>query len=291
MTRVTTVELTNASERLTEAQRAGLAAALESGQVLFLPHLAFPLESLSAVLAAATSAAMAKNVSYDPATGRLGGVRPAPEGDALLRATLAAFADFGRRVLLELLPHYASGLVLGRTSFRPAEIEGRVTSWRKDDTRLHVDSFPATPVQGKRILRFFANVNPDDKPRSWRLGEPFRDVAARFLPGLRSPLPGASLLLEALHVTKTRRTAYDSYMLQMHDAMKADLDYQARADQAYFGFPAGTCWLVYTDLVSHAAMSGQHAFEQTFYLPVKHMEDPERSPLRTLERMTGKALV
>ena len=34
-------------------------------------------------------------------------------------------------------------------------------TWRKDDTRLHVDSFPATPSGGRRILRVFSNVNPD----------------------------------------------------------------------------------------------------------------------------------
>jgi len=38
-------------------------------------------------------------------------------------------------------------------------------------------------------------------------------------------------------------------------------------------------------------MSGQFAFEQTFYLPVAAMNDPERSPLRILERMVGHSLI
>jgi hypothetical protein len=37
-------------------------------------------------------------------------------------------------------------------------------------------------------------------------------------------------------------------------------------------------------------LSGQFAFEQTFYLPVEAMRDPERSPLRVLERLVGKSL-
>jgi hypothetical protein len=37
-------------------------------------------------------------------------------------------------------------------------------------------------------------------------------------------------------------------------------------------------------------MSGQFAFEQTFYLPVHVMKDPERSPLRVLERLVGRTL-
>jgi hypothetical protein len=38
-------------------------------------------------------------------------------------------------------------------------------------------------------------------------------------------------------------------------------------------------------------MSGQHAFEQTFYLPVNKMRDPSLAPLRVLERQLGRALI
>jgi hypothetical protein len=37
-------------------------------------------------------------------------------------------------------------------------------------------------------------------------------------------------------------------------------------------------------------MSGQFALEQTFYLPVNAMKDPQRSPLRVLERLVGRTL-
>jgi len=47
----------------------------------------------------------------------------------------------------------------------------------------------------------------------------------------------------------------------------------------------------FTDSVSHAAMSGQLVFEQTFYLPVRAMKNPERSPLRVLERLARRTLV
>ena len=83
----------------------------------------------------------------------------------------------------QALPAYRDRLEIGRTSFRPVEIAGRASSWRKDDTRLHIDSFPATPVHGKRILRVFTNVNPHGRPRTWRLGEDFESVAQRFWRG------------------------------------------------------------------------------------------------------------
>ena len=59
------------------------------------------------------------------------------------------FAASSRALLRNLLPRYETGLLQARTSFRPVEIAGRPTSWRKDDTRLHVDSFSSSPVQGK----------------------------------------------------------------------------------------------------------------------------------------------
>jgi hypothetical protein len=37
-------------------------------------------------------------------------------------------------------------------------------------------------------------------------------------------------------------------------------------------------------------MSGQFAFEQTFYLPVNPMQYPERTPLRISERLAGRRL-
>lgn len=265
-------------------------AALESGQAVFFPRLAFHPPSLDALLAAVADGAAAKNISYDPNRDVVRGSRADGESGALLHAALAAYAQFSRRMLLAFVPEYGRVLEMGRTSFRPAEIAGRATSWRKDDTRLHVDSFPATPVQGRRILRFFSNVNPAGQVRVWRLGEPFEAVAKRFMPALRAPLPGSSALLRALRVTKSRRSAYDHYMLQLHDRMKADLDYQSAARQVQFEFPPGASWMVYTDSVSHAAMSGRYAFEQTFYIPVEGMRDAAKSPLRVLERMMEREL-
>jgi hypothetical protein len=94
-----------------------------------------------------------------------------------------------------------------------------------------------------------------------------------------------------LGITKRRRSDYDHYMLRLHDRMKADLAYQSSAAQKPYEFPAGSSWIVFTDQVSHAAMSGQYALEQTFHLPVDAMQDPSQSPLRILERVVGRQLV
>src|SRR5438094_26561 len=108
----------------------------------------------------------------------------------------------------------------------------------------------------------------------------------------RTTLEGADAerLRALLRMTKSARTPYDALMLQLHDRMKADAEFQSRSPQDAIDFPAGTTWLAFTDQVSHAAMSGQYQLEQTFLLPVDAMNQPERSPLRVLERIKGRRL-
>ena len=266
------------------------AAALEAGVVLFFPQLQFEVDRSELPVFSPSIVAAAKNVSFDPRSGRLGGATLDGPGTARLRGMVSRFSSSAARFVGQLLPPYSARLDVGRTSFRPVEIAGRASSWRKDDTRLHIDSFPATPVAGKRILRVFTNVNPHGQARAWRIGEDFESVARRFAGQMRMPLPGSASALRLLRVTKSRRSRYDSLMLQLHDLMKGDTDYQARAQQTRFEFPAGSTWIAFTDQVSHAAMAGQYQLEQTFLLPVAAMLEERRSPLRILERLTGRAL-
>src|ERR1019366_9025386 len=194
-----------------------------------------------------------------------------------------------RELITRLCPAYRDHLTNGFTSFRPAEIAGRTSSWRKDDTRLHVDAFPSRPLQGLRILRVFTNVNPTED-RVWRGGEPFEHVASTFVPQIRPPFPGTTWLLYRMRIVKSKRTLYDHLMLGIHDRMKGDEAYQLGASQTELAIPPGATWACFTDSVSHAAMKGQLAFEQTFYLPVNAMQNPNRAPLRVLETLIGRTL-
>jgi len=265
-------------------------ALLEAGDVLLQPRGFFTIQDREQPLFSPAVLASGKNVSFDPATGRLGGSALTGDLSQTLRAMLARFSDESYTFVTRACPRYTVRLTRGRTSFRPVEIAGRSSSWRKDDTRLHVDAFPATPVQGRRILRVFANVNPHGKPRTWRVGDSFGAVADYFAPRLRAPFPGSGALLKLLHVTKSTRSPYDALMLQLHDRMKEDDAYQQRAPQTTFDFPAGSAWMAFTDQVSHAAMAGQYQLEQTFLLPVGAMTDEQQSPLRILERLKGRRL-
>lgn len=264
--------------------------ALESGCVLFLPQLGFELLSNEGEFLTASIVGKSKNVNYDPGTGKLGGTTVAAMKVHELRALLDRFAAATRGLLASLLPAYRGGLQQARSSLRPVEVAGRKQSWRKDDTRLHVDSFPSMPSRGKRILRVFSNVNREGRPRVWKVGEPFDVVARRFWSGLRPPLWGERQFLAAVRVTKAVRSKYDHYMLKLHDAMKCDPLYQAQFEAATVPFPAGSTWICFTDQVSHAAVSGAHQLEQTFSVEVSCLKNPRTAPLKILEHLAGKKL-
>ncbi len=267
-------------------------AALEDGNVLLLPHLDFPLRDTERELyfQSAGVEVKGKNISLNLADNSVRGSHADAAELGVLRDMMVRFATDSRALVHALLPGYVATIEQGRTSFRPVEVAGRPSSWRKDDTRLHVDSFPSSPTRGKRILRLFTNVNPHGQGRHWRLGERFEDVARRYLAALPNPLWGSSQVLAMLGITKGRRSDYDHFMLQLHDRMKADSAYQGSAGQRDFEFAPGCTWMVYTDQVPHAAMGGRFAFEQTFYLPVAGMQDPAKSPLRVLERLMEREL-
>jgi hypothetical protein len=264
--------------------------ALESGDVILMPQLSFGVKPEEAVIFTPSILGSSKNASYDPATGRLGGTTAAGRDGDTLRTFIHRFSESAAALVAQLVPAYRDRLVRGRASFRPAEIAGRQSSWRKDDTRLHVDSFPANPSGGRRILRVFSNVNPEGRPRAWRLGDDFESVARRFAPQLRVPFPGVGQLLALVRVTRTPRSAYDALMLQLHDCMKGDEAFQRQSPQTRVDLPAGSTWMAFTDQVSHAATAGQYQLEQTFLLPVDAMREPERSPLRVLERIKQRRL-
>jgi hypothetical protein len=155
--------------------------------VLYFPRLGFELRPEERnLLTPDLLAPKVRNISLD-AEGHLKG---AAGDEAVQRAAAAMVGRFraqAQQLIHGLLPHYTPALRLAPTSFRPAQVETRVQSWRADDRRMHVDAFPSRPNYGERILRVFTNVNPEGLPRVWRVGEPFEDRCTA-LPAARQAL-------------------------------------------------------------------------------------------------------
>ena len=291
---IETIDISGWHDPIDGATRAKATQALERGAVLFFPRLRFDLgNDESRFLSPAVGDGKAKNISLDHTNGRLQATALKGGNAAALAAMIERFGAGATRLVGELLPY--RHVERARTSFRPVEVEGRNYSPINDDRLLHVDAFPSRPLRGRRILRFFCNVAPAaygrDGERHWHVGQPFEDFARAFLDRAKTHTPGKSWLWEKLGVTRGRRSAYDEMMLSLHDAAKRDSGFQAGSPQEDVHFPPGSCWLVYTDQVLHAALGGAFALEQTFHLGIDQMAEPERSPLRVLERLTGKVLV
>ena len=289
MTELLSLDIASWRPSLTPAAQHAATTVLEGGGLLILPHLAFTLApDETRFLSPRWSDGKAKNISLDGST--LKGAVGQPEDRAAMATMVARFAANAADLVTSRFPRYATYVKSARTSFRPQPAVGRAVSWRKDDSRLHVDAFPSRPNHGDRILRVFCNVNPSED-RVWRVGERFETVAKTFLPRVRRPLPGASQALAALRVTKGLRSEYDHLMLGLHDSAKADVAYQAESSQQIVRFSPGTTWLCFSDQVMHAAVSRQHMFEQTINLPISALYDPQSSPLAILERLCARRLL
>jgi hypothetical protein len=263
--------------------------ALEDGQIIFLPQDGFILESQEfSILNEKILDPKEKNISYHPTRKKLSGVHKNFQKTPLNEYTLQMmqrFNEYSFSLVKSLFPDYVQSIQQGRTSFRPAEIKDRPTSILKDDTRLHVDAFYSTPVKGMRILRVFSNINPAHKPRVWQVGEPFENVLEKFHRHFEPYKALKAHLMNTFGLTKSKRTAYDHFMLQLHDQMKYDENYQENVEKQTIEFPSESTWIVFTDQVSHAALGGQHLLEQTFYVPVEAMRDKSLSPLHRLQNI------
>lgn len=269
--------------------KARAVTALESGAVLMFPDLRFALrDGETAFLDAAVADGKAKNISLDHATGKMQASALTGEKAAQLAAMIERFGADAASLVHSLLPY--RDVERARTSYRPVQVKGRSYSKISDDRLLHVDAFPSRPMRGRRILRFFANIAPSSA-RNWEVGEAFEPFAARFLPHLKPHSTGKSWLYEKLGVTRGRRSLYDEYMLSLHDAAKRDDAFQKNSPHEAISFPPGCCWLVFTDMVLHAALGGEFALEQTFHLDLDQLAMPQKAPARVLERLSGRSLI
>jgi len=268
---------------------------LERGAILLLQGIPydFPRADIDFLLQhRAEDSRLHKNISFRPSSDVVRGFSGESEDEqrahAILRNYSCAVTDFVGR----LLAPYAGRWTLDYASFRPLEEAGRSLSLHKRNDLLHVDAFPSRPTRGGRILRVFTNIHPE-KERVWLAGAPFEPLAEQYAraAGLEDfARRGGTGLRALLGLPGSKRSAYDSFMLHFHDWMKENSELQNGLQRRRVEFPPNTTWLVYTDTVPHAVLSGQFAVEQTFIVPVDAMVAPEAAPLRVLERLSGRAM-
>lgn len=282
-------------ERWPDSQAVDYRPELEAGNVLFFPTtpFAFPEESKDFLRNLQfAGGAIHKNVAYRPAADRVTGI----EGDsAQIERVKSILREYSRGVVQfgsELLRQYARSWKLDYASFRPLEEEGRDLPLNKRNDLIHTDAFPSRPTNGDLILRVFTNIHPS-KTRNWVTTDPFRSVAQHYAAdaGLKQIAAGNGFLDRMLRPLGFARSPYDRFMLRFHEYLKRNEEFQKNCPKYRFDFPPGSTWLVFTDLVPHSVLSGQHALEQTFIVARSSLADSANAPLAILERICGKRLV
>jgi hypothetical protein len=290
-----------------DAQLRAWCAALEAGSVIYFPQTPVPLPSADIEFLLGrqqTGSRLHKNISYKPEIDALAGVdkksTPVAEMDqmhSLMRRYSASVENF----LSSFLAPYAKRWHLDYASYRPIEEKGRDLPLRRRNDLLHVDAFPTRPTRGRRILRFFHNIQPS-RTRDWAIGEPFPAILGHFAPGkLAVPRPSGGLAHAgrqiatatglARLVPQWKRTPYDEFMMRLHNAMKEDAEFQRTCAKEFVQFAPGSSWMVYTETVPHAALAGQYALEQTLLVDPEAMVTPESAPAAVLARLAGAQLV
>ena len=278
----------------------------ERGEILLFTGIPFklPTEDQQFLLAQKQAESrFHKNISYRPKTDEIRGVDRQGNDDAAhqqLQAIMRNYSAEVARFTRQLLAPYAEKIALDFASFRPLEEQGRDLPLKKRNDLLHVDAFPTRPTRGARILRVFTNINPTES-RRWLTGEPFHAIAPRFADsaGLREfayssnsttgkARRAAVSTLRSIGLPVPDRSGYDRFMLHFHDWLKENGSYQEeeRAKPVQEFLP-GCTWLVFTDGVPHAALSGRFALEHTFIVPREVLVEPDVAPISVLESLSG----
>lgn len=276
-------------------------SALEDGCVVFLEDRPFAFTGVEQVLFdSSLGDGVQKNITLDPFLGKLSGVGDVDVSTReMLSGMLTRYRETTQTWLRNVLGSYADNLEPQRTTYRPVEIAGRKKigkvdeskACRFDDSLLHPDAFQRRPMKGNRIFRIFTNVNPHGKPRAWKVRSGFEACASKHLNRIRNPRFGEFAFLNLTRQTHWPRTHYDHIMLNLHDEVKKDSDFQQNCDHTIFNFPAGATWFCFTDQALHAALEGAYCLEQTYELKVDKMAAQEKSPLKVLERLKGQSLI
>jgi hypothetical protein len=280
-------------------------AVLERGDILFFPSGGFeiPADVRAALLGATQDArAIHKNIAYKPHRDTVSGLVDKSETEKT-RTAMRGYSRLALEFMARILPDYALSWKVDYASFRSIEERGRDLPQTKRNDLLHIDAFPTRPVFGNLILRCFTNVNPTE-PRAWLTSDPFLKLAGReaakaglagFAGAAESPVSrlrrAAVRALSRAGLPLTDRSPYDAFMLHFHDWLKANDDYQRNCPKYRFDLPPGSTWLVFTDVVPHAVLSGRLALEQTVIVSRASLADRSLAPSSVLETLAGKTLI
>ena len=293
------------TDRLQQMQPDDISDSLESGSIVFFPESPVQIpsaEDLAFIRQELPELLRLKNVSYHPEAGRVRGLDEAdPEMAERVKRILVDVSDNIAGFLAKKAPRLVDNWTVGTCSFRPIEEQGRKLDAHASNELVHIDAGAYGATNGDRILRFFINVNPTED-RVWvtkgSFPELFQDHGERARLGyadagkdylIKGPVDHArtgliNLLATAAPVLKVLDSSpYDRAMRKFHNYMKDTPAFQQEMQgHEEFRFPPFSAWMVFTDMVSHACLSGQHAFIHTSLVRLENCHLPEMAPINIM---------
>ena len=278
-------------------------ARLEAGDILFFPETPIQIsaDDLAFLLGhQEVGGAYHKNIAYRPMEDRITGFDAQDPSIAdRLRGVMRKYSRDVVDFLGRFLGPYDRRWKVDYASYRPEEEQSRDLALRKRNDLLHTDAFPTRPTFGDRILRFFNNINPQ-KTRNWITTDTFDVLMQKMRDGKLNggssislprsmEMPSFKRVLSNIGLgglaPSVKRSPYDEFMMRFHNYLKENSSFQQNCPKQHWEFPPGSSWMVYTDMVSHAVLSGQFALEQTVVISREAMVTPEKSPYRVLETL------
>ena len=241
-----------------------------------------------------------KNVSYHPEADQVKGLREDSPVAELTYRVLTNHRDRVTAFLEQIMPTLTRNMQVGTCSFRPLQERGRDLKPHASNELIHVDAGAYGATNGNRLLRFFVNVNPAED-RVWSTKGALPALLARY--GQQAGMTAAEIgRLDKGAVDQMRTSAlrgisklglplatvldsspYDRAMRRFHNFMKDTPAFQSDpVGHEEFRFQPFTAWMVFTDMVSHACLSGQHALIYTAVLPLENCRKPELAPINLL---------
>lgn len=288
-------------EKLSNVGANEVSDSLEHGKLIYFPTA--PIAGLSEddirFLRDETPAHnTSKNVSYYPLAGRVMGMGGPRDIRDRVNQILKEHHHRAEGFLRGLIPSLASGWLSGSSSLRAFQEKDRDLPLRGRSDLIHLDAGTYGVTRGDLILRFFTNL--DDEDRVWRVKGTVSDLVEKY--GDTAGLQRGDLLhegtLDRLYSTFCRglsiatpmarfvgRSAYDVAMRRMHNYMKESESFQSDPEGAVeVRFDPGSCWLVFADMVGHACIWGRLTIIDTFIVPKENFRDSRYTPYEVLRR-------
>ena len=283
-----------------------LSDALENGKIVCFPECPIDLPSaqdLEFLRQEMPNHLSSKNISFHPEADKIIGIKGEREiverAQAILKAQNVRVQEFLKRVI----PLLTRDWLVGTASFRPLQEKGRDLPAHASNELVHVDAGAYGATHGDGIIRFFVNVNPVED-RVWVTKGAFQELYRRYggeagilpekaanggameegaLDRLRTSVShGLSALVPSAKFLDS--SPYDRAMRRFHNYMKDTPAFQSTTEgHREFRFKPFWAWMVFTDRVSHACLSGQHAFADTFVVRLGSCRLPEKAPINILK--------